>query len=172
MQCTNKQPVPRVLAEFVRVHSNNWEGQRWTNWFVAVAKIIEQFLSLMLTVRCWLAHTGAHAHADTHRRPGLLRTGCSLKSASNNEVLNRSHQSLSREILVSPTFLSPPTHGGEGRGLRMCFCAFASVCVCVWMQSVHVCDTVQWARQWKKDTFSACLKFTSNPLRGLHNRWK
>ena len=145
MQCTNKQPVPRVPAEFVHVRSNNWEGQRWSNWFVAVAKIIEQFLSLMLVVCCWLTHT------HTHRRPGLLRTGCSLKSSSNNEVPNRSHQSLSREILVSPTVLHythTHTHGGDcvsgARAYTICRC---------------VCQCAQ--RGEKKDTFSACLKYTS-----------
>lgn len=65
MQCTNKQPVPCVLAEFVHVCSNNWEGQRWTNWFVAVSKIIEQFLSLMFMACCWLKHTLTHSHTHS-----------------------------------------------------------------------------------------------------------
>ena len=129
MQCTNRQTVPCVLAEFVHARSNNWAGQRWTNWFVAVAKIIEQFLSLMLVVCCWLTHTLWHTHTHTLRWRGLLRTGCSLKSSSNNEAPNRSHQSLSREILVTPTFLPPHPHMlEEAEVAYVFFCPDVSMC--------------------------------------------
>lgn len=105
---------------------NNWGGdERWTNWFVAVAKIMEQFLSLMLTV-CFSTHT----RANTLRRPGLQRTGCSLESSSNNESAEQiTSISLKRNISRPPPPgpLHPPRwhiHTRAGRGqLHVCFSA-------------------------------------------------
>lgn len=136
------------------VRSDNWEGQRWTHWFVAVSKIIEQFLSVMLAV----CRGHVHAHTHTSGETGLLRTGCSLELSSNNEALNRSHQSLSREILLSCTFLTPLALTVGSRGM----CVF-SACVCMWSVDCHILSFVM---HWK----SAKVHYwdIKQPLTGDH----
>lgn len=83
--------------------------QRWTNWFVAVAKIIEQFLSFNAHV-VLLTRTGKHTHSG-----GQVCWEQAVHSNRPQTMKCRTdHINLSQEKYYFSPPPSSPTHAGGG----------------------------------------------------------